>query len=171
MDLLSLLSGSDLSGTNGPDWLVSNDDLTPLLSRDLLGNSGKLAGDDLNGLTLLALLEGLSAAEDDVDVLVKGGLGLGGDKVVRLADDGATLRVADQGPVDVGVLELVGGDLAGESTLVLVVDVLGGHSDLWLGLRAGKSQVKCWWGDDNLCCMSVVFLFEVLLSITKSLAH
>lgn len=159
MNLLSLLSGSDLTSTNGPDWLVGNDDLAPLLSGDLLGDSGKLAGDDLDGLTLLALLEGLSAAEDDVDVLVKGGLGLGGDKLVGLPDDGAALGVTDQGPVDVGVLELVGGDLAGESSLVLVVDVLGGDSDLWLGLRAGKGQVKCWWGNDNLCCVSVVFMF------------
>lgn len=150
VDLLCLLSGSDLSGTNSPDWLVGDDDLAPLLSGDLLGDSGKLVSDDLNGLTLLALLEGLSAAEDDVDVLVKGGLGLGGDELVGLADDGAALGVTDQGPVDVGVLELVGGDLSGESSLVLVVDVLGGNSNLWLGLRAGESQVKCWWGNDNL---------------------
>lgn len=161
MNLLSLLSGSNLAGTNGPDWLVGNDDLAPLLSGDLLGDSGKLASDDLDGLTLLALLERLSAAEDDVDVLVKGGLGLGGDKLVILANDGAALRVADQGPVDVGVLELVGGDLAGESSLVLVVDVLGGDSDLRLGLRAGKGQVNCWWGNDNLCCVSVTFMFKV----------
>ena len=171
MNLLCLLGGSDLSGTNSPDWLVGNDHLAPLLSGDLLGDSGKLVSDDLNGLTLLALLEGLSAAEDDVDVLVKSSLGLGSDELVGLANDGAALGVTNQGPVDVGVLELVGGDLAGKSSLVLVVDVLGGDSDLWLGLRAGKSQVKCWWGNDNLCCVSVVFFFEVLISIPKTSAH
>ena len=150
MNLLCLLGGSDLSGTNSPDWLVCNDHLAPLLSGDLLGDSGKLVSDDLNSLTLLALFEGLSAAEDDVDVLVKGSLGLGSDELVGLANNGAALGVTNQGPVDVGVLELVGRDLAGKSSLVHVVDVLGGDSDLWLGLRAGKSQVKCWWGNDNL---------------------
>lgn len=152
MDLLSLLSGCNLSGTDSPNWLVGNHDLLPLLWRDLLGDSGKLGGDDLDGVTLLALLEGLSAAEDDVDVLIEGGLGLVGDELIGLADDGTALRVADQGPVDVGILELGSGDLSSESSLLLVVDVLGGDSDLRLGLRAGESQVKCWWGNDNLCC-------------------
>ena len=152
VDLLCLGGGGNLSGSNSPDWLVGNDDLLPLLWGDDLGDSGKLGGDDLDGLTPLALLEGLSAAENDVDVLSKSSLGLGGDKLVGLANDDTALRVADQGPVDVGVLELGSGDLSSESSLILVVNVRGGDSDLWLGHRAGKSQVQCWWSNDNLYC-------------------
>lgn len=152
MDLLCLCGGGDLSGSNSPNWLVGNDYLLPLLGRDDLGDSSKLRSDDLDGLTLLALLEGLSAAEDDVNVLVESGLGLGGDELVGLADDDTALRVADQGPVDVRVLELGSGDLSSVSSLVLVVDVLGSDSNLWLSLGTGKSQVKRWWSNDNLCC-------------------
>jgi hypothetical protein len=78
VDLLSLLSGGDLSGANSPinrrqicgetylyrskwgkfipDGLVGNDDLVPLLCAQLLGDSVKLAGDNLDGLVGLTLL-------------------------------------------------------------------------------------------------------------------
>lgn len=56
MDLLGLLGGSDLAGTNSPDGLISNNDLSPLLLGQLLGGSVQLTGDDLDGLVGLALL-------------------------------------------------------------------------------------------------------------------
>lgn len=56
MDLLGLLGGSDLAGTDGPDGLVSDDNLSPLLLAELLGGSVELASDDVDGLVGLALL-------------------------------------------------------------------------------------------------------------------
>lgn len=155
MDLLCLGGGGDLAGTNSPDWLVGNDNVSPLLSADGLSDGTELCGDDGDGLALLALLEGLAAAKDDADTLVEGVLGLGGDELVRLLEDDTALGVADQGPADVGVLKLGGGDLAGEGALVLVVDVLGSDLDLLAELRAGEKEVECGRGDDDLCFIAL----------------
>lgn len=57
MDLLSLLSGSDLAGSDGPDGLVGDDNLGPLLLGELLGGGVELAGDDGDGAVGLALLQ------------------------------------------------------------------------------------------------------------------
>lgn len=151
MDLLRLLGGGDLAGANRPDGLVGNDDVGPLLRRDGLCDSTKLLSNDGDGVALLALLERLAAAEDDADILVKGVLSLGGDKGVVLLEDDAALGVADQGPSDVGVLELGGGDLAGVGALVLVEDVLGGNRDFLAELGAGEEEVEGRRGDDDLC--------------------
>jgi hypothetical protein len=151
VDLLCLRGGSDLAGANSPDRLVGNDNAGPLLSGDGLSDGTELSSDDGDGLALLALLEGLAAAEDDADTLVEGVLGLGGDELVGLLEDDTALGVADQGPADVGVLKLGGGDLAGEGALVLVEDVLGSDLDLLAELGACEKEVECGRGDDDLC--------------------
>jgi hypothetical protein len=56
VNLLGLLGGSDLAGTNSPDGLVGNDNLCPLLLGQLLGGGIELTGDDLDGLVGFALL-------------------------------------------------------------------------------------------------------------------
>lgn len=56
MNLLGLLGGSNLAGTDGPDRLVGNDNLSPLLFGELLGGSIELTGDNVDGLVGLALL-------------------------------------------------------------------------------------------------------------------
>lgn len=149
MDLLGLLSGGDLAGTNGPDGLVSNDNLAPVA--DLLLESGKLVGNDLEGLARLALLKRLTAAPDDADTVLNGVLGLGGNNLVRLLEDGAALRVTQDGPVDAGVLELLNGDLASEGTVGLVVDVLGSNLDgLLLQVLTDGQEVKGGRSNDGL---------------------
>lgn len=151
VDLLRLRGGGDLSSANSPDRLVGNNNFSPLLSADSLSDGTELCGDDGDGLALLALLEGLAAAKDDADALVEGVLGLRGDKFVGLLEDDTALGVADQGPADVGVLELGGGDLAGEGALVLVEDVLGRNLDLLAELGACEKEVDGRGGDDDLC--------------------
>lgn len=148
VNLLRLLGGGDLAGADGPDGLVGDDDLAPVL--DLLGDGGELGNDNLHGLVGLALLEGLTAAEDDADAAVNGGLGLVGDEGVGLLEDDAALAVAEEGPGDVGVLELGDGDLTGEGTVGLVEDVLGGNLNTLAGVLAGEEEVEGGRGDDDL---------------------
>lgn len=155
MDLLRLRSGGNLSGTNSPDGLVSNNNVGPLLGGDSLSDGTELGSDDGDGLALLALLEGLAAAKDDTNALVKRVLGLGSDEVVGLLENNTALGVTDQGPADVGVLELGGGDLAGEGALVLVKDVLGSDLDLLAELGACEKEVEGRRGDDDLCVVAL----------------
>lgn len=148
MDLLSLLSGGDLAGANGPDGLVGNDDLAPV--GDLRAEGLELLADDLDGLASLTLLEGLTAAPDDADAVLGSVLGLRGDNLVRLPQDGAALGVAKDGPVDVAVLELGDGDLAGESAIGFVENVLGGNLEAVTQVLTDQEQVESGRSNDDL---------------------
>ena len=106
-----------------PDGLVGNDDLGPVA--DLLLEGGELGGDDLEGLA--------------------------GNEGVVLLQDGATLGVTDEGPCDTAVLQLLGRDLTGESTVGLVVDVLGGDLDTLAEVLAGKEKVESRRSNNDLC--------------------
>jgi hypothetical protein len=149
--LLSLLSRGNLAGTNGPDGLVGNDDLAPVL--DLLGDGAELVGDDLDGLVGLSLLERLANAQNNTQTVVEGSLGLGSDKVVRLVEHDTALRVAGQGPGDVGLLELRGRDLTCEGSVGLVKDVLGGNLEAGAEVLAGEEEVEGGRGNDDLCVL------------------
>jgi hypothetical protein len=149
VDVLGLGGGGDLAGADGPDGLVGDDDLGPVGELGL--ERGELLADDVDGGAGLALLEALAAAPDDADAVVGGVLGLGGDDLVGLAEDGTALRVAEDGPVDAGVLELGDGDLASEGAAGLVEDVLGGDGDLLAEELAGGEEVERGRGDDDLC--------------------
>lgn len=135
-----------------PDGLVGNDDLAPVL--DLVRNSLELLGDDVDGGAGLPLLEALTAAQDDADAAVERSLGLAGDESIILLQDGAALRVAEDGPCDAAVLELLSGDLTGEGTVGLVVDVLSGNLEALAKVLAGQEEVERGRSNDNLCSLS-----------------
>lgn len=148
MDLLSLLSGSNLAGADSPDGLVGNDNVGPVGDLGLEGL--ELLRDEVDGLASLTGLEGLAAAPDDLEAVLSGVLGLGGDGLVRLAEDLTTLRVAEDDPVDVAILELGDGDLAGEGTVGLVEDVLGGDLDVLAEGLTDEREVDGRRRDNNL---------------------
>lgn len=58
--------------------------------------------------------------------------------------------MADDGPGDAAVLELICGDLAGEGTAGLVEDVLRGNFEALAQVLACEEKVERWRGDDNL---------------------
>lgn len=147
--LLRLLNGGDLAGANGPDGLVSDNDARPVL--DLRLERRELLADDGDGVAGLALLEALAAAPDDTEAVLGGELGLGRHDGVGLGEDGAALRVAEDGPVDVAVLELLDADLAGEGAVGLVIDVLRADLDVLPDGVADELEVDGGRGDDDLC--------------------
>lgn len=165
VDLLGLLSGGDLTGTNSPteisirvprlkgdgdspDGLVGDNDLRPVLDHG--SNGPELVGDDFDGLARLTLLQTLANAQNDAETAVNGSLGLAGDKLVVLLEDDPTLRVAEDGPGDASVLELIDGDLTGEGAVGLVVDVLSGDLEALAQVLAGQGQVQRRGSDDDL---------------------
>ncbi len=150
MDFLRLLSGSDLASTNGPNGLVGDDDLAPVAA-DMGAEDAELPGNHVDSLACLALFERLAAAPDDANARVDGKFGLGGDQLVRLAEDGAALRVAQDGPVDVAVLELGNRDLAREGAIRLIEDVLRSDVDTSLQVFAYQEEVERRRCDNDLC--------------------
>lgn len=148
VDLLSLLSGGNLAGANGPDGLIGDDNLGPVGNLGLEG--GELLADHVDGLAGLTLLQGLAAAPDDADAVLSGVLGLGGNNLVALAEDGAALGVAQDSPVDAAVLQLGDGDLAGEGAIGLIVDVLGGDLNLLAEVLTHEEQMQVGRRNDDL---------------------
>ena len=70
--------------------------------------------------------------------------------LVGLLQDDTALAVANDGPVDLSIAELLDTDFTGESTIGLVEDVLGGHADLVASSLAGREQVEGGGRDDDL---------------------
>ena len=58
--------------------------------------------------------------------------------------------MAENSPVDVGILELLNANLTSEGTVGLVEDVLGGNTELLVGKVAGVGEVEGGRGDDDL---------------------
>ena len=70
--------------------------------------------------------------------------------LVRLLQDNPALTVSNDGPVDLGIPELLNANFTSESTVGLVEDVLSGNTNLLIGDLAGQGQVESGRGDDNL---------------------
>lgn len=79
--------------------------------------------------------------------------------------------MADDSPVDVGVLELLDGDLTGESTVGLVEDILGGNANLGVGELAGQGEVQSRGRDDDLGGGVELGVVEVLNDAGDALLH
>lgn len=78
MNLLGLLSSSNLASTNGPNRLVSNNNLRPVL--DLLLDSLQLGCDHIDSLVALPLFEALTTAEDNANAAIQSSLRLRGNE-------------------------------------------------------------------------------------------
>mmetsp|Transcript_34608 Transcript_34608/g.45513 ORF Transcript_34608/g.45513 Transcript_34608/m.45513 type:complete len:201 (-) Transcript_34608:2-604(-) len=148
MGLLSNGGGGSLASADCPHGLVGNDDGGP--GGDRLLDGVELLLEDVIGLTGLALLKRLTNAEDG---LKTGGLGasnLLSDDLVGLTEELSALGVANKGPLEAEVDDLLGTDLASVCTVALGADVLGGDEDVGVEHRLGGGDVQADGGDDDL---------------------
>jgi hypothetical protein len=184
MDLLGLLDGSDLAGTDSPNGLVcddqqayraipsrltSDDDVParrislaslrrirnpnslPVLLFDRISDRLELPLDHLIRDSLLPLLEALPDTSNHLELLLEGRLCLVRNHGIAIAKHGSALRVSEDDPVDVGVLELGGRDLAGECSRVFSVAVLGRDLHGGVEVLLDAKEVERRRGNDNLC--------------------
>ena len=134
--LLGLLWGGSHAGADGPDGLVGDHDVAPVI--DLLADSVKLSGVDDIGLTTLALIELLADARHNGKTVLGGNLNLVGNDLVALAEDMASLAVPQDDPVKTEVLDHLRGGLTSVGTVSVEGAVLGGE----LNLGAGESLLS-----------------------------
>lgn len=156
-----LFGGGGFASTDGPDGLVGDNNVGPVA--DLFGIRAHLASNNFVGIASLALLQGFANAGNDLEASGQGMLSLLSDEFIRLLEDGTTLRMAQDDPIDVDVLQHGGRDLASEGTLGLLVGVLSGHADAAGQQVAGVHQIDGRAADDHLGV-------GVQLSIAQSLA-
>ena len=105
MYFLCLLGAGHLPGSDGPDGFVGNDNLGPVL--DLFLDSPQLRSDDFDGFVALSLFQRLSTAENDADSTIESSLGLRGNELIVFLEDHTTLGVAQEGPGDIAIFELI----------------------------------------------------------------
>jgi hypothetical protein len=148
VDFLGLFGRGDLASTDGPDGLISNDDLAPVGDLSLQGS--ELASNNLEGLSRLALLQAFAAAPYGADAVLGSVLGLGSNNLVSLAEDGPSLGVAQDSPVNAAVLQVLDGDLAGEGAIGLIEDILGGDANFLLDVLADEEEVEGRRGNNDL---------------------
>ena len=128
MGVLSDSGGSGLAGADGPDRLVSDDDVGP-------GSDGSLDGielslEDIISVTGLTLLESLTDAKNCLKASSLSTLDLLGYDLIGLLVELSTLGVTNEGPLESEVLDLLSRDLASEGAVCVSADVLGCDSDI-----------------------------------------
>lgn len=147
MGLLCLLWSGNFACTDGPNWFVSNNDVSPLRGRYLIGNSLELSSIDLVGLSRLSFIELLSDASHDSNTVVDSGLGLLGDIFIGFMAECSSLGVTSEGPFDTNVLELIGSDVTGVCTLSILRNILSHDMDIVLDFFLGQGQVDVGWSN------------------------
>merc|ERR1711957_898678 len=123
---------------DGPDRLVSNDDLAPVLN--MLSDSSQLAGVDLGGASCFTLIEFLSNAGHHAHVVSQGVLHFESNDLVGFSEHVATLAVSEDDPVKAKVFEHLGRVLTSVSSVSVLGAVLGGKLHNRLGAESGGNM-------------------------------
>mmetsp|Transcript_27463 Transcript_27463/g.46607 ORF Transcript_27463/g.46607 Transcript_27463/m.46607 type:complete len:347 (-) Transcript_27463:216-1256(-) len=128
--LLCLFRSGHNTSSNGPDWLLGNNNVAPI--SDLISNGGQLTSIDLVGLATLALVELLSDAQHHLQTCLQGICGLGCNSLVGLHQlrQGATLGVAQDDPIETGILDHICADLTSESSTTANPAVLESNTEI-----------------------------------------
>ena len=162
MSILSDLWGGSLSGSNGPDWLVGDDDVGPVVA--LLSDGIQLSIIDILGLSRFSFLEQLSNAGKDSETIVNGQLGLQGHVLVALTVEGSSLGVTSEGGGHSHVFDHANGKLSGIGAISCQGKVLGGHLDVILHNSLNGGQMEGGWGHHH------VNLLWIELEVVKNLS-
>ena len=143
MHFLGLLRRSRAARADRPDRFVRDDRPGQRLHPGHGQDGVELAGYDARGLVALALFEGFTHAEHRHQRLALGRHEFPRDQRVALAEQLATLRVADQHVAAADVLQHRGGHLAREGALRLRADRLGAERHAGILQQAtGFHQVR-----------------------------
>ena len=95
----------------------------------------------------------------------------GATYIVGLFQNHTALAVANDNPVDLGILELLDTDLTSEGTIGLVENVLGSDADLGVGKATGEGEVQGGRGDDDLGVGVEISGVEVLHDVGDGLSN
>ena len=164
MNLLCLLWRGSLTGANGPNGLVSNDDLAPVTT-NLVENSSELSLVDSLGLTTFALIKLLSDACHHIESILNSDLDLVSNDSVALSEDVSALGVTKNHPVNACILELFCTDFTSVCSILVLRYVLGADLNVASGqILFSCQEVKCSRCDDDLNLLGIKLdLLEHLL--------
>ena len=128
MSLLSDFWSGNFTSSDSPDWLVSDNDVGPVVA--LSSDGVELSLVNFLGDATFSLFLELSNACKDAESSIEGKLGLLGDIGVSLSVKGSSLGVTGEGPLESSILEHTGRELSSESTVSGKGEVLGSNVDV-----------------------------------------
>jgi hypothetical protein len=115
-----------------------------------LEDCGELSLDNLDRLPTLSLFKSFPSAKNNLETSLESSLGLLCNQGIEIAEQCASLRVADDDPGNTGIFELGSADFSGECTRRLRIAVLSRRKDLRSKGLTNAQQVKCRRCDDHL---------------------
>ena len=142
-DFLRLIESSCLARADGPDWLIGNDQLRDFLRLEAGQGFQHLESHIVEIGAALADLQRLTAANNRRNAGCKSGMGTLVYALVGLAEIVAALAVTQDAVVNANLGQHLRGDFAGESTVILPMDILGTYMDVRaLGLSRDSGQSR-----------------------------
>lgn len=108
MNLLHLFASGIFACSDGPDGLISENNVAPVSDERL--HCVQLFLNHFDGLIVFPLSESFSEAVDDLKSSFKGDFHLFGQSLIGLAEVGSSFGVTDNDPLDVDVLQLFRSD-------------------------------------------------------------
>lgn len=137
-----------------PDWLISNNDVSPVLDTSI-NNGLQLPGVDLLGLSVPALIGALTNAKNNAQSTIQGNLGLLSNLRIGLTSL-TTLAVSKDSPVNTVLLKLLDSNFTSVSTWLLVVNILGSDLNLFVSSIVKNlfclEEIERGGGNDDLFC-------------------
>jgi hypothetical protein len=144
VDFFSLFGGSGLSGTDGPDGFIGNDDSGVIFSRELALQSVELSGDDVQSFIAFSLLKRFTDTEDNVKTVVQSISSLGGNNLIRFVEVLSSFRVTQNSPLQAEVLNVLRSNFTSVSTETSGRGVLDRDLD---ALLEGREDIRDLEGD------------------------
>lgn len=148
MSLLGDLWSGSLTSADSPDWLVSDNDVAPVLA--VLSNGIKLSLVDGSSLSRFSFLEELTNAGKDGEAMVDGELGLQGDILVSLTIESSSLGVTGEGPVNTSILDHLDGVLSSVGTVSSKREVLHTNVHIVSDDSLNVWDMKSGWANENV---------------------
>ncbi len=146
--VLSLLGGGGETGSNGPDGFVGDDDVLPVLGGENVGVGLDLGENKVVGGSGFTVFKGFSAACEDLDSLVEGVFGLGGDLLVGFTLS-ATFGVTDKSPFDSHIGYHIGAGFSGEGPISLGPNILDTDGNIFAKSFRDSLDVELRWADND----------------------
>ena len=154
VSILGNLWSGGLSSSNGPHWLIGENDLSPV--GDAVLDSVKLSFEDIVGLLSFTFSQSLSNTEDCVKASLLRSENLLGNNGISLTEESSSLRVSNNCPLELKVLDLVSTDFTGESSILFCRDVLGRDLNIRIKHGLGRGNLKGDWSNDDLKSILVI---------------
>lgn len=124
MSFLSLLRGGNFTSSNSPDWLISDNNISPLSFGNFINDSLELSGINFTCLSRFSFFELFSNAEHNVKTILDGNLSLDCNIFVGFSEKCSSFRVTSQCPFNIKIFKLISCDISSVSSSSVLRDIL-----------------------------------------------